>query len=102
MHTHQVAIPAWRWRHQKLAAMEPLLKRIAAETHHPADLRRLGLDRGSGKAERVEGGYRITARKVFASGSPVGEPADDRRRCWRGGRCDQVLHFGVRMKAPEV
>ncbi len=31
MHTHQVAIPAWRWRHQKVAAVEPLLKRVAAE-----------------------------------------------------------------------
>src|SRR5690606_34853995 len=31
MHTHQVAIPAWRWRHQKAVAVEPLLKRVAAE-----------------------------------------------------------------------
>ncbi len=33
MHTHQVAIPAWRWTHQKAAApvLEPLLKRIAKE-----------------------------------------------------------------------
>ena len=31
MHTHQVAIPAWRHTHQKVAAVEPLLKRIAAE-----------------------------------------------------------------------
>src|SRR5258708_38336918 len=31
MHTHQVAVPAWRWRVQKAAAVEPLLKRIAAE-----------------------------------------------------------------------
>ena len=31
MHTQQVAIPAWRWQHQKLVAVEPLLKRIAAE-----------------------------------------------------------------------
>jgi alkylation response protein AidB-like acyl-CoA dehydrogenase len=31
MHTHQVAIPAWRWRHQKVTAVEPLLRRVAAE-----------------------------------------------------------------------
>src|SRR5258707_12326542 len=31
MHTHQVAIPAWRWTHQKAAAVEPLLRRIATE-----------------------------------------------------------------------
>ena len=28
MHTQQVAIPAWRWQHQKLAAVEPLLGRV--------------------------------------------------------------------------
>ena len=31
MHTHQVAVPAWRWRHQQLAAVEPLLRRVASE-----------------------------------------------------------------------
>ena len=31
MHTHQVAIPAWRWSYQKVAAVEPLLRRVAAE-----------------------------------------------------------------------
>ena len=31
MHTHQVAVPAWRWRHRQVAAVEPLLRRIAAE-----------------------------------------------------------------------
>ena len=35
MHTHQVAIPAWRWRHQKAMAVEPLLKRVAAEQITP-------------------------------------------------------------------
>jgi indole-3-acetate monooxygenase len=31
MHTHQVAIPAWRWRYQKAAAAQSLLKRVALE-----------------------------------------------------------------------
>ena len=31
MHTHQVAIPAWRWRYQKVAAAQSLLKRVALE-----------------------------------------------------------------------
>src|SRR5262249_41177891 len=30
MHTHQVAIPAWRWRHQQ-APVEALLRRVASE-----------------------------------------------------------------------
>ena len=28
---------------------------------------------GSGKAEKVEGGYKITARKIFSSGAPAGD-----------------------------
>lgn len=102
MHTHQVAIPAWRWRHQKVAATEPLLRRVAAE--RLVLLSSGGSDwiGGSGKAEKVEGGYRITARKVFTSGAEAGNilmtgaiyEAED------GGR--SVLHFGVPMKADEV
>ena len=102
MHTHQVAIPAWRWRHQKVAATEPLLKRVAAE--RIVLLSSGGSDwiGGSGKAEKVEGGYRITARKVFTSGAEAGNilmtgaihEAED------GGR--SVIHFGVPMKADEV
>src|SRR6185295_5553375 len=30
MHTHQVAIAAWRWRHEA-APVEPLLRRVATE-----------------------------------------------------------------------
>jgi alkylation response protein AidB-like acyl-CoA dehydrogenase len=102
MHTHQVAIPAWRWRHQKIAATEPLLRRVAAE--RIVLLSSGGSDwiGGSGKAEKVEGGYRITARKVFTSGAEAGNilmtgavhEADD------GGR--SVIHFGAPMKADEV
>jgi alkylation response protein AidB-like acyl-CoA dehydrogenase len=101
MHTHQVAIPAWRWRHQKLAAMEPLLRRIAAEriivlTSGGSDW--IG---GSGEAERVEGGYRINARKVFSSGSPLGGVLMT-AAVLRKEDGDEVLHFAVPMSAPEV
>jgi alkylation response protein AidB-like acyl-CoA dehydrogenase len=102
MHTHQVAIPAWRWKVQKAAPVEPLLKRIAAERIFLLSSGGSDWIGGSGKAEKVDGGYRITARKVFASGSPaanlfmttavlesVGEPA-------------QVLHFGLPMNSPQV
>jgi indole-3-acetate monooxygenase len=63
MHTHQVAIPAWRWRHQKVAAVEPLLKRVAAERLILLSSGGSDWIGGSGKAEKVEGGYRVTARK---------------------------------------
>ena len=72
MHTHQVAIPAWRWRHQKVAAVEPLLKRVAAERLTLLSSGGSDWIGGSGKAEKVEGGYRVIARKVFTSGAEAG------------------------------
>lgn len=100
MHTHQVAIPAWRWRHQKATAVEPLLKRIAAEKIVLLSSGGSDWIGGSGKAEKVDGGYRITARKVFTSGAEAGD------LLMTGAILDgdpaKVLHFGVPMKAPEV
>ena len=101
MHTHQVAIPAWRWLHQK-APVEPLLKRVAAE--RIILLTSGGSDwiAGSGKAEKVDGGFRITARKVFSSGAPAGSLLMT-SAVWEGdGDGPQVLHFGIPMNSPNV
>lgn len=101
MHTHQVAIPAWRWRHQKVAAVEGLLKRVAAE--RLVLLSSGGSDwiGGSGKAVKVEGGYRITARKAFTSGAAAGDILMT-GAILDTGEGPKVLHFGVPMKAAEV
>ena len=58
MHTHQVAIPAWRWTVQKTAAVEPLLKRVAAENLILLSSGGSDWIPGSGRAERVAGGGR--------------------------------------------
>jgi indole-3-acetate monooxygenase len=101
MHTHQVAIPAWRWRHQK-APVDALLKRIAAE--RIIILSSGGSDwiAGSGKAEKVEGGYRITARKIFSSASPVGSLLMTTAILEEPGQEPMVLHFGIPMNSPHV
>ena len=101
MHTHQVAVPAWRWTHQKAAAVEPLLKRIATERIMLLSSGGSDWIAGSGKAEKVEGGYRINARKVFTSGAPTGDIL------MTGAVLDtddgpMVLHFGVPMTSPHV
>ncbi len=101
MHTHQVAVPAWRWRHQKLAAVEPLLKRIAAERIILLSSGGSDWIGGSGKAEKVDGGYRIEARKIFASGSPAANLFMTSAVLEEDGE-KSVLHFGVPMTAPEV
>ena len=102
MHTHQVAISAWRWRHQKATAVEPLLRRIARERIWLVSSGGSDWVAGSGQAEKVDGGYRITARKIFASGAPAGtllmtsaisEPETERAT---------VLHFAVPMNSAQV
>ncbi len=102
MHTHQVAVPAWRWRHQKVAAVEPLLKRVASE--RIVLLSSGGSDwiAGSGTATRVEGGYRISARKVFTSGASAGDILMTGALLRDEDGTDKVLHFAAPMKAPEV
>jgi len=102
MHTHQVAIPAWRWRYQKVAAVEPLLKRVAAERIILLSSGGSDWIGGSGKAEKVEGGYRITARKVFTSGASAGDLLMTSAVVSTEGEPDSVIHFGIPMKAPEV
>jgi alkylation response protein AidB-like acyl-CoA dehydrogenase len=72
MHTHPVAAAAWRWRHQK-APTDGLLKRIANERLQLLTSGGSDWLAGSGRAEKVEGGYRIHARKSFASGAPTAQ-----------------------------
>ncbi len=101
MHTHQVLIPAWRWRHER-APVEPFLRRVAAEELILVTSGGSDWLAGSGRAERVVGGYRITARKVFASGSPAGDVFmtmaihDDPREG------PTVLHVAIPLGAPGV
>ena len=102
MHTHQVAVPAWRWRHQQVAAVEPLLKRIASERIILLSSGGSDWIGGSGKAEKVEGGYRISARKVFTSGSPAGDVLMTGAIFEEPDGTRSVIHFGAPMKAPEV
>ncbi|MFO1313614.1 MAG: acyl-CoA dehydrogenase family protein [Burkholderiales bacterium] len=100
MHTHQVAAAAWRWRHQK-APVEGLLRRVASE--QIVLLSSGGSDwvNGSGTATRVDGGFRISARKVFASGVPAADlflttavhDADEG---------PTVLHVSVPMNSPGI
>ena len=101
MHTHQVLIPAWRWRHER-APVEAFLRRVAAEELVIATSGGSDWLTGSGRADSVEGGYRVSGRKIFASGSPAADifstmaihddPADG----------PIVLHFAIPLDAAGV
>jgi alkylation response protein AidB-like acyl-CoA dehydrogenase len=104
MHTHQVAVPAWRWAHQPpaKAAVEPLLKRIAGERIMLLSSGGSDWIGGSGKAEKVDGGYKITARKVFTSGAQTGNILMTSAVLEEPGQPPMVLHFGIPMNSPHV
>jgi indole-3-acetate monooxygenase len=102
MHTHQVAIAAWRWRHQKLAMVEAVLERVARERILLVTSGGSDWILGSGKAERVDGGYRIFGRKTFASGLPAGDVFMTGAVLEHEGEPPMVLHFGIPLDSPQV
>jgi len=98
MHTHSVATLAWR--HRRGAPVETTLRRVAEEGLILISTGGSDHVRPSGVARRVEGGYSVSGRKVFASQAPVGsvlstaavtenEPAD-------------ILSLSIPMSAPGV
>lgn len=104
MHTHLVAVPAWRWHHQPAvrAAVEPLLKRLVAERVQLVSSGASDWIDGAGKAEAVDGGYRITGKKRFASGSPTGDLLVTSAVLEEAGAPPAVLHFAISLKSPHV
>jgi alkylation response protein AidB-like acyl-CoA dehydrogenase len=93
MHQHLVAAAVWRHRHGQPA--EALLRRIAENQLVLISTGASDWLESSGSLERVDGGYRLSARKPFASGSPAGDllvtsaPWDDPQEG------PLVLHFAV-------
>lgn len=100
MHTHLLAFAVWRRRQGE--PVEPLLRRIAQEQIVLVSTGASDWLDSSGTAEKVEGGYHVTGRKIFGSGSPAGtllvtsavydDPADG----------PTVLHFPVAIAAEGV
>ena len=102
MHSHQVAFPAWRWHHQPQTRdkTEPLLRRIAAEKLVLLSSGGGDWIGGWGRAEPVEGGYRVTARKMFVSGAPAGQLLMTSAISPEEG--GTIIHFPCPMGAAEV
>lgn len=101
MHTHIVATAAWRWRNEG-APVEPLLRRIAAEQLVLISSGGSDWLQGSAKAVPVEGGFRVTGRKIFASGSPAGQIFMTMAVLEEGVDEPTVLHIAVPFNAPGV
>ncbi len=101
MHTHQVMVAEWKRRVQS-APTEGLLKKVANEGLRIVSSGGSDWLPGSGRAEKVNGGYRIFARKVFASGAPDGDVMNTSAVYEDEKTGPLVLHFSLPMKAPGV
>jgi acyl-CoA dehydrogenase len=101
MHTHSVAVLAWRWRNQK-APVEAVLKRVADEQIVIATSGGSDWLDSSGKARKVEGGYLIDAVKGFASGSPAASLLNTTAVHDDPDEGPTVIHFMLPLNAKEV
>jgi acyl-CoA dehydrogenase len=72
MHTHLVGTLAYLWRSGNKAP-EPMLRRVAAEKLILVSSGGSDWLRGSGTLEKVDGGFRMTGRKIFGSGVLSGD-----------------------------
>lgn len=100
MHTHPAAAQVWRWQNQK-APVEPLLKSIAGERLQILSSGGSDWLAGSGTATKVEGGYRITGQKIFASGAPSADLFMT-TAIEQTAEGPTVLHFGLPVKSEGV
>jgi len=100
MHTHAVALPAWRWRRTP-EAVEGLLKRVVGEGLTLVSSGGSDWLDGSCKATPVEGGYRVSGRKVFASGCQSGDLLVT-MAVLDAPEGPTVMHIAVPMKAEGV
>jgi alkylation response protein AidB-like acyl-CoA dehydrogenase len=72
MHTHLIGTLSYAWRSGNKAP-EGVLRRVAAEKLILVSSGGSDWLAGSGRLEKVEGGFRMTGRKIFSSGVPSGD-----------------------------
>jgi acyl-CoA dehydrogenase len=72
MHLHALASAVFRWR-RGARGIEALLRRVAAERLIVCSSGASDFTHPSGTAERREGCYAVTGRKVFCSQAPAGD-----------------------------
>jgi len=101
MHSHLVAVAAWRWRHEK-APTEALLRRVAAENLILVSSGGSDWLKSAGTATKTDGGFRVTARKIFSSGCPMGDLLITSAVYDDPNAGPTVLHFGVSLKTDGV
>ncbi len=100
MHQHLLAAVVWRWRRGQ--DEEALLRRIASQQLVLVSTGATDWINSEGEMTKVDGGYRVSAVKRFASGSSVGDIVVTSARYDDPDQGPRVLHFGVSMGSEGV
>jgi acyl-CoA dehydrogenase len=101
MHSHIIAVAAWRFKNQG-APTDVLLKRVVTEKLKLVSSGGSDWLSSAGTMEKVEGGYKLTARKAFASGSTVGNLLNTSAVYDDPEAGPTVLHFAAPLKGEGV
>lgn len=99
MHFHLVATQVWRFNHGFEA---PILERVHAEKLILVSTGASDWTDSYGSATRVDGGFRISARKAPSSGAPAGDIAITSVPWMDGPDGPQVVHCAVPFDAEGV
>jgi alkylation response protein AidB-like acyl-CoA dehydrogenase len=96
MHSHLLAATVWKYRHDKPG--EKMLRKVAAEQTVLLSTGASDWVNSNGRMRRVEGGYRVDARKVFGSGGPAADMIVTSSRYESPHEGELVLHFSLPAK----
>lgn len=101
MHQHVVAFTAWRWR-RGLAGAEATLRRVVDDRIVLVSTGGADFTHPRGTATKVDGGFRVSGHKVFASQSPMGTVLSTMFRYDDPEEGPRVLNMAVPMADPGV
>ncbi|MBS0643066.1 MAG: acyl-CoA dehydrogenase family protein [Acetobacteraceae bacterium] len=97
MHTHLIAALVFRWQRDP-QAVEGFLRRVVNENLVLVSTGASDWLKGQGTAERVDGGWRVSGRKIFGSSAPMGDFLVT-SAVWNDPDAGPtVLHFPLAMK----
>lgn len=100
MHTHLVAATVWKYKHGGQG--EALLRKVADGQLALVSTGASDWIDSNGRMTRVEGGFRVSGRKVFGSGAPAAAMLIASARYDDPQEGAQVLHFPVPLSAEGV
>lgn len=101
MHQHVTAFTAWRYR-RGLPGAEATLRRVAGEGIVLVSTGGADFTHPRGSAQKVDGGYRVSGTKVFASQSPAGTVLSTMFVYDDPDRGPRVLNMAVPIASPGV